>query len=126
MQGEVLTASNITATISDHGILSGVLRSQSIACTISDAITIDGMISNTVQISADMSGAVGLSADITIPDQTGGVPYEGDYTVTPKAHEATILPTTGKTMTNDVTVIEIPYYETSNVSGSTVYIANEV
>lgn len=126
MQGEVLTASKITATINDHGVLTGVVRSQSIACTISDAITIDGMISNTVQISADMSGAVGLSADITIPDQTGGVPYEGDYTVTPKAHEATILPTTGKTMTNDVTVIEIPYYETSNVSGSTVYIANEV
>ena len=126
MQGEVLTASNITATINDHGILSGVLQSQSIACTISDALTIDGMISNTVQISADMSGVVGLSAEISIPDQTGGVPYEGDYTVTPKAHEATILPTTGKTMTNDVTVIEIPYYETSNVSGSTVYIANEV
>ena len=126
MQGEVLTASNITATINDHGTLSAVLQSQSIACDIADTMRIDGMISNTAQISADLSGALGLSADITIPDQTGGVPYHGNYAVTPKAHDSTVLSTRGKVMLDDVTVIEIPYYETSNESGSTVYIANEV
>ena len=107
MQGEVLTASNIAATINDHGILSGVLQSQSIACTISDALTIDGMISNTVQISADMSGVVGLSAEITIPDQTGGVPYQGEYTVTP-TQETQTLYTAGMNMRQNVTINPIP------------------
>ena len=107
MQGEVLTASNITATINDHGILSGALQSQSIACTISDAVTIDGMIFNTVQISAELSGTVGLSADITIPDQTGGVPYSGEYTVTP-TRETQTLQTAGMSMQQNVTINPIP------------------
>lgn len=48
--------------------------------------------------------------------------YEGDYIVTPRAHEEVILETSDKLLTDDVTVLEIPYYETSNVSGYTVYI----
>lgn len=48
--------------------------------------------------------------------------YEGDYIVTPKANEEVILETSYKLLTDDVTVLEIPYYETSNVSGYTVYI----
>lgn len=47
--------------------------------------------------------------------------YEGSYEVTPKVVEQT-LPTTGRSLWQDVTVHEIPYYETSNVSGTTVYI----
>lgn len=53
--------------------------------------------------------------------------YTGDYTVIPKADEQTILATSGKLMAGDVTVTEVPYYETSNLSGgNTVYIAEEV
>lgn len=53
--------------------------------------------------------------------------YEGPYEVTPKAHEETILATKHKAMTDDVTVLEIPYWETSNLfDGKTAYIANEV
>lgn len=123
MQGEVLTASNITATINDHGILSGVLQSQSIACTISDALTIDGMISNTIKISADLSGAIGLSADITIPDQTGGVPYQGEYVVTPTL-ETQILHTAGTGMSQDVTINPIPSnYGLITWNGSTLTVS---
>ena len=50
-------------------------------------------------------------------------PYEGDYVVTPKASTATVLPTKDKAMTDDVTVLKIPYFETSNENGTTVYIA---
>lgn len=53
--------------------------------------------------------------------------YEGPYEVTPKAWQGTVLETKDKAMTDDVTVLEIPYYETGNVyNGLTVYIANEV
>ena len=53
-------------------------------------------------------------------------PYTGDYTVTPQAHEDVILETNGKRMTDDVTVFRVPYFETSNIYGNTVYIASEV
>lgn len=52
--------------------------------------------------------------------------YDGDYTVTPRANVEQVLETNGKLMADDVTVFEIPYFETSNLSGTTVYIANEV
>lgn len=55
-----------------------------------------------------------------------GESYDGDYTVTPKMFEGTVLPTKDKTMTDDVTVLEVPFYEVSNASGgTTVYIATE-
>lgn len=50
--------------------------------------------------------------------------YEGEYTVTPKAFDETILPTRQKSMRMDVTVEEIPYAETSNIYGTTVVIAS--
>lgn len=53
--------------------------------------------------------------------------YTGDYVVTPKAHASTVLETNDKIMRDDVTVLEIPYYETSNLGGGyTVFIAGEV
>ena len=51
-------------------------------------------------------------------------PYEGDYIVTPKAHLQS-LPTRNKYMVNNLTVLQVPYYETSNTYGNTVYIASE-
>lgn len=44
--------------------------------------------------------------------------YEEEYSVTPSATPQT-LPTAGKTMTDNLTVEEIPYYEVSNDEGGT-------
>lgn len=52
--------------------------------------------------------------------------YQGDYTVTPKAFEEQIMPTNGLLMLDDVTIRRVPYFETSNPMGKTVYIASEV
>ena len=52
--------------------------------------------------------------------------YDGDYIVIPKAHEETILETRDKTMTDNVTVRRVPYYETHSETGTTVFIASEV
>lgn len=53
--------------------------------------------------------------------------YDGDYTVTPKAHEQIVLNTNGLCMKDNVVVLEVPYYETSNLqNGYTAYIGNEV
>lgn len=52
--------------------------------------------------------------------------YDGEYEVTPKAYDEQTLETANRFMESDVTVHAVPYYETSNVSGETVYIASEV
>jgi len=43
--------------------------------------------------------------------------YDGSYDVVPLAFTETLLETSGKHMLYDVTVQEIPYFETSNESG---------
>ena len=53
-------------------------------------------------------------------------PYEGVYDVTPQAKSAVILPTKDRLLSRDVNVKKIPYYETSNQTGVTVYSASEV
>lgn len=55
---------------------------------------------------------------------TQAEPYTGAYVVTPRVDGQT-LATTGKLMTDDVTIKAIPYYDTTNAAGgSTVYIAS--
>lgn len=43
--------------------------------------------------------------------------YEGPYEVTPMPYTTQILPTANLAMSTDISVNEIPYYETSNLSG---------
>lgn len=76
-------------------------------------------------------GSGGMTAEIAV----GGVIhiqpedldyYEGDTTVTPKAEEETILQTEHKIVEENITVLRVPYYETTNpTGGNTVYIAGE-
>lgn len=51
--------------------------------------------------------------------------YDGAYEVTPRSYEQ-VLDTDRKLMLDDVTVHQIPYYETSNTSGITAYIGGEL
>ena len=50
-------------------------------------------------------------------------PFEGPYEVTPTV-EGFSLPTKAKSMAKDLAVLEIPYAEVSNLSGTTVVIAS--
>lgn len=72
----------------------------------------------------DMGGVVELGYDLTTPSVIDAVIYTDDYEVTPKTYSQT-LDTANKLLRDDITVLEIPYFETSNDSdGLTVYIAN--
>lgn len=74
--------------------------------------TLSGIVSEkTITISGAIIGAT-----------SGSIPYVGPYEVTPLARKQTVLKTANKKMTGNVTVKEIPYWETSNESGLTVYI----
>ena len=50
--------------------------------------------------------------------------YNDNYDLIPSALEDIVLNTSNKIMERDVTVSKIPYYQTSNTDGITVYIAN--
>lgn len=77
--------------------------------------------SGSVSAPKSLSGNIGAK---TI--NVGGRPYEGDYIVTPKVEQQT-LDTKGAIMGDDLTILAIPYFETSNNSGgNTVYIAKEI
>lgn len=52
--------------------------------------------------------------------------YDGAYHVIPKAYDDIILETKEKIMRDNVTVDSVPYYETHNEKGTTIYIASEV
>lgn len=51
--------------------------------------------------------------------------YDGDYTITPSINEQT-LETKNKVMTDDLNIKQIPYFQTSNEYGDTIYIGKEV
>lgn len=111
------TGEDLSLTVESSSINMSVSPIPNINLDISepmtDTLTIDK--TDPLTMNLDMAVIVG-----------GGVPYTGEYTVTPKAHEQTVLQTKRKLMLNDVTVLEVPYFETSNISGTTVYIAEEI
>lgn len=56
----------------------------------------------------------------------GAEVYTGEYEVIPKAHESQTLETKDKLMEDNVFIFSVPYFQTSNEHGDTVYIASEV
>ena len=98
----------ISAKIIETGHIVGVVGNNSYA--------LNGIVS---QIGGTLSGQlyryIGGEADI----------YTGEYVVTPIPFNDQVLETKEKLMADDVTVLAIPYYETSNTSGITVYIGGE-
>lgn len=63
-----------------------------------------------------------LEQSFFINDTYSGETYSGTYNVVPQVNVKQILNTKSKILTNDVTVQEIPYYETSNTKGLTAII----
>ena len=76
--------------------------------------TLEAGIGGTGSLCGRLSGGGALAGAVSI---SGGAAYRGDYEVIPRADEAVILPTAGARLSQNVTVLEIPYYETSNPSG---------
>lgn len=78
--------------------------------------------SNYVDFEIDFTEELDFELDSVVVIQEGEI-YTGSYEVTPMTYPQ-YLETQNKMMTDDVTVYEIPYSETSNVYGTTVVIAS--
>ncbi len=95
------------------------------------SVVVEAVLSGTISVETVLSGTVEVEQTIDgimqLPDTVPWSPvYDGNYVVTPLAHAEQVLPTNNKRMTDDVTVLRVPYYETSNEHGLTVYIASGV
>lgn len=68
----------------------------------------------------------GYTVEATSGVLIGGFPpYKGEYAVKPLPRDDVVLPTANRSMTRDVTVQKIPYYETSNTAGGYTAIIGE-
>lgn len=84
-----------------------------------------GKLSSAGILYGKLSSGGTLKGSATISRET--VPeYEGNYQVIPSQQEQ-ILPTKQRKLLDDVSILAIPYFETSNVEGgNTVYIGTDL
>lgn len=113
---QYLTENDKNLSDNPLNISANITTINKIACEINSISQIKGSITTSHTIAAILQ-----APDVVYPDV-----YDGQYEINPKADTATTLNTSGKTLLNDVVVKKIPYFETSNLSGYTVYIASEV
>lgn len=90
----------------------GVIRAED---TLTGAVSSGGEIQGKLDTASTLVGSVGF------PKCDYPMPYIGEYEVTPRSYEQ-YLDTNDKYMSDDVTVKQIPYFETSNDYGETIYI----
>ena len=123
--GSLINGVTLTGIIKNSSELVGTIQSTHFLCGTINAIpTITGTISNgrignltgTIQFNGCLTGNISIVGAEDV--------YNESYIVTPKTYPQS-LSTKNKLMKNDVSILEIPYYETSNLSGKTVYIGGE-
>ena len=88
-------------------------------------INLDAVIDEYVNVSVSEENTVSVNADVTVTHAQADY-YEGEYVVIPRANDSVVLETRDKLLTDDVTVTKVPYYQTHNETGETVFIASEV
>ena len=115
LTGVINSSSELVGTIQSTHFLCGTINSTpTITGTISDGRV--GNLQGIIQSNGTIVGKIAIEG----VEET----YKGTYEVTPKVHPQS-LPTKNKVMKEDVSILEIPYYETSNLFGKTVYIGGE-
>lgn len=81
-----------------------------------------------LSVKATLSGKLscngGLTGTLSVGHGYDYETYDGEYEVVPRAFNSQTLKTANKLLTKDITVTEVPFFETSNeADGKTIYIA---
>lgn len=93
----------------------GNISTNTIVGSLTTNTTITGTLNTSNQITGTVINGEGISRSY----------YGGEYEVIPKATSQT-LETKEKIMRDDLEITSIPYFETSNQYGNTIYIGTEV
>lgn len=120
-------------TLNGESVVAKLSDSNSLQATLSDSNSISGKISNSnsmvaflcdqASLNGILTDGTSISAQLTIPNTvTEADEYDGEYQVTPRVADITVLQTRNKILRNNVTIFKVPRWDTSNESGTTVYI----
>ena len=116
----------INAALTGGGTLSATLSAvNTLLAELTKTDTLNAELTVSGILSAELTGAATLSAALTLASSADFEIYGGPYTVTPMVKGQT-LKTASKLMKDNVKVLSVPYWETSNPTGNTAYIAAEV
>ena len=75
-------------------------------------------------LSGKLSCNGGLTGTLSVGHGYDYETYDGEYEVVPRAFNSQTLKTANKLLMKDITVTEVPFFETSNEQdGKTIYIA---
>ena len=125
ISGQINQVPSISAVVnSDKNLTLRVNGEETISAFVNPQSYIFGSINGVIDITGTIGHMSILSGSISLPKVIGTDIYTGEYEVTPKSFEQELL-TKSKNMKNDVLVHKIPYYETSNLTGTTVYIGGD-
>lgn len=125
ISGQINPIPSISAIInSDKNLTLRINGEKNISASINSQSYIFGSINEVAGIAGTIDYQSMVSGSIKLPKVIKAETYIGDYEVTPKSFEQE-LPTKSKNMKDDVLVHKIPYYETSNLTGTTVYIGGD-
>lgn len=83
---------------------------------ISTGASVTAAVSTGAVVAVSLSASVDVGVGVGTQTHRVNDPYTGSYEATPTAYEQSI-PTSGKTMTRNVTIHKVPYQETTNESG---------
>ena len=116
LKGTITAPARLVGTIEQIDNLKGTIDISPSNVSVGQ---LKAVVSNTVSLIGKLNPANKLQGIISAIEPVES--YKGDYTITPKIDSQT-MKTKNKKMEDNVTVLAIPYYETSNLTGKTVYI----
>ena len=119
LKGTITAPARLVGTIEQIDILKGTIDISPSNVSVGQ---LKAVVSNTVSLIGKLNPTNKLQGIISAIEPVES--YKGDYTITPKIDSQTMR-TKNKKMEDNVTVLAIPYYETSNLTGKTVYIGGD-
>ena len=116
LKGTITAPARLVGTIEQIDNLKGTID---ISLSNVSVGQLKAVVSNTVSLIGKLNSTNKLQGIISAIEPVES--YKGDYAITPKI-DSQIMRTKNKKMEDNITVLAIPYYETSNLTGKTVYI----
>lgn len=92
--------------------------------TVSPGASVTAAVRSGAAVDATITANAVLPASVGTQTYRDREPYTGEYEAVPSRHEQ-VFATAGKTMQDDFTVVQIPYYTTTNIGGGYTAIISE-
>ena len=106
-------SAEIIATIKPVASISGKIQNQA---------SISGSVNGISKISGEVNPQKQVDASVSLFGDKESVRYSGDHEFTADTDEDYSVDTKFKMMSSNIVIKKVPYFETSNPSGTTIYI----